>query len=229
MGAARARALMALARAKTATLPPRGVLVDDTGLLDALSSWLGSPDAIGATELPDGLVSELVDRGVDRRAAVTVGRMVLAEPMTGRSRFGAPQGFAGMPAVRWVAVREPEMRARYIVAASRRLTVALLAGRWDAGLRDERRFLDAHVQMGRRRRFAARRVDELAAQRPVLVWRTAGDNRVESRCRALEGRLFTAEAPPDGVWPGAVHPHCRCYPVGWGGFPGHLPQLLGGG
>jgi SPP1 gp7 family putative phage head morphogenesis protein len=144
--------------------------------------------------------------------------LLLDKPLSGRSRYGSPSAFDGMPALRRVATEEPEYRAAYLLAAARRLSAAKTRGDYANALDKERRYLDMHVKAGRGRRAAARKVDEVSeADGPLLVWRTKGDNRVDQRCAMLEGRLFTAADPPDGVYPGAVHPRCRCWAVGWGG------------
>lgn len=222
------RALMAVARAKAASADlckadQRNLLGDEARALKALTDWFASKTAIVATALPADLIEELVTLGVGREAAITVGAMVLAKPMTGRSRHGAPAPFEGMSAMRRVAGEEPSMRAAYVLAAARRLTTALIAavtedGAYDRALKRERRYLDMHVGAGRNRRRAARAVDAVTEENgPLLVWRTQGDSRVEVACAMLEGRLFTADNPPDGAYPGAQHPRCRCYAQSWGG------------
>lgn len=211
------RALMAIARAKASSPYAQLNKVDlfsqivyEGKVLDALTTWFASPDAIGATELPAEVVGELVANGIKREIAVEVGEMVLAKPMTGRTRHGAPSPQDQMTAMRRVASEEPSMRAQYVLAACKRLS---LAEDYSVALTKERRYLDMHVAAGRGRRVAAKKVDALDA--PILVWRTQEDNKVEARCAMLDHRLFTVENPPGGVYPGAVHTHCRCYAVAW--------------
>jgi SPP1 gp7 family putative phage head morphogenesis protein len=223
------RALMAVARAKVVgagqglrdelrKFDASRPLADQSVALHVLTSWFASRDAIAATELPDDVLDVLLSAGVDRLAAIEIGKLLLAKPLSGRSRYGAPSPFDGMPAIRRVASEEPEYRAAYLLAAARRLTLAKTERDYASALDKERRYLDMHVGAGRGRRAAARKVDEVSeADGPLLVWRTQNDNRVDSRCAMLEGRLFTAADPPDGVYPGAVHPRCRCFAVGWGG------------
>lgn len=213
------RALMALARAELLKVDQHHQLVAETALLTALTLWFGSKAAIKATELPDDLVTQLTDAGLDPQVVRTVGRMVLDKPLSGRSRHGAPSPFDGMLATRRVASEEPEMRARYLLAAAKRLTAALLGGTFEAALIMEQRYLRMHVQAGRGRRAAARAVDEVAEKHPnrLLIWHTKQDSRVDSRCAALEGLLFTVGNPPGGEYPGAVHPRCRCWATTWGG------------
>ena len=193
---------MALARAKAAA--------PDT-VLNALAKWLGSREAVGVRELPDELLDQLVHAGIDRQAAIKVARMVLAKPMTGRTRHGAPRKFDGMPAARRIAAEEPELRAEFLFASAQRLTEAIADDREQQGLDAEKRYLDMHVAAGRNRRRAARAVDQIGGNGEVLVWRTAGDKRVEAFCKGMAGRLFTAGNPPGGVYPGAAHLRCRCH------------------
>lgn len=212
------RALMALARVGRQLNKFDRHNADEAAVLAELVTWFASKEAIAATELPERLIGVLVKFGLARRAVVQVGKMVLAKPLTGRSRHGSPRPFEGMPSTRRVASEEPEFRARYVLAATRRLTAAVAADEYEAVLARERHYLDLHVAAGRGRRAAARRVDQVAAtEGPLLVWRTKGDRRVDPRCAAMEGRLFTADHPPDGLLPGTVHPKCRCFAVGWGG------------
>jgi SPP1 gp7 family putative phage head morphogenesis protein len=221
------RALMAIARAKAASLPDEllkfdqsSQLAGETAVLAALAHWFGSRDAIAATELPDALVTQMVGMGLKRNVVQTVGRMVLNKPLSGRSRHGAPSPYEGMPATRRVATEEPEFRAAYLLAAAKRLTTALVDGNLVSALVKERRYLDMHVAAGRGRRAAARAVDEVSEKHPrrLLVWRTRQDSRVDPRCAMLEGRLFTPDNPPGGEYPGAVHPRCRCYATAWAGL-----------
>lgn len=205
---------MALARAKTATLNRPAA---DTAVLAALTAWFASKAAIAATGLPDTLLELLTNLGIDRQVAVAVGEMATVKALSGRSRHGAPAPTGDMTLARRVAIEEPEMRARYVLAAARRLTEALLLDRYGAAWALEQRYLAMHIKAGQNRRAAARRVDKLGSDGQVLVWRTAGDDRVTPDCAALEGRLFQASNPP-GI-PGAMHMLCRCHAELWGHGP----------
>lgn len=219
---ARVKALMALARAKAAgpDLRKASPVASETAVLEQLTAWLASAAAIHATELPGALIDALTGLGADRASAVAAGELVLSRPLSGRTRGGAPQPTARMSAARRVAVEEPRLRAQHVLAAARRLTKARSDGRYDAGIEAEQRYLAQHVAAGRNRRKAAQKVDEAAKNGgPVLVWRTAGDDRVEAICRAMEGRLFTADNPPNGLYPGAAHPRCRCHAEPYGHGP----------
>lgn len=222
---ARVRALMALARAHVSSVTAElakfdtaSPLNDQSVAMYVLTSWFASKDAISATDLPEDVLEVLVSVGVDRQAAAEIGKLILDKPLSGRSRYGTPSAFAGMGALRRVATEEPEYRAAYLLAAARRLTEATASDDYAHALDKERRYLDMHVSAGRGRRAAARKVDDVSeSDGPLLVWQTQQDSRVDPRCSMLEGRLFTADNPPDGVYPGAVHPRCRCYAIGWGG------------
>lgn len=215
---------MALARAKAAAsdlykFDASGQLDAETELLEALTRWFASKAAISAHELPDDLVGQMVGSGLNRDAVLTMGRLVLAKPLTGRSRHGAPSPYDGMPATRRVAAGEPEYRAQYLLASAKRLTASRDEGNYGGALVLERRYLDMHVAAGRGRRAAARAIDDLTEKNPhrLLVWHTKKDSRVDGRCASLEGRLFTPDSPPGGAYPGSVHPRCRCWATPWGG------------
>lgn len=208
------RALMALARAKAAGLGR----ASNAAVLAALVTWFGSKDAVKATTLPERLIRMLVAIGIDREAAEQVGAMATVKALSGRSRHGAPQPTADMTLVRRVASEEPDMRARYVLAASKRLTDAIDADRYADALVVEKTYLAAHVKAGQNRRRAAKRVDDVAKDNnKYFVWRTAGDGRVEAACRAFANRIFPCDNPP--AIPGAVHPQCRCWPEGHGSVP----------
>lgn len=208
---------MALARAKSTRtqLAKLWKAADtDSGVLAALTQWFGSREAIKADSLPQFLVDMLVSVGIDEKAAVQVGEMATVKSLSGRSSSGSPEIKNNMTVTQRVAADEPYMRALYVLAASRRLTKAT---DYDSALDLERTYLASHVSAGQNRRRAAKKVDDLGDN--ILVWRTAGDSRVESRCAMLEGRLFTARNLPNGDIPGAVHPHCRCHAEVWGHGP----------
>lgn len=202
------RALMALARAKAAGT--------DADLLADLADWFGSQPAIAATELPDDLIAKLVARGYTRKAVMEAGRLASSPSMSGRSRYGSPAPKDDMTAARRVAVDEPRLRAQFVIASSHRLTEAEAEDRLSAQLADEQRYRDMHVAMGRKRRQAARQVDDAAkrSRDGWLVWRCAA--KPEAVCAALDGRLFKPDNPP-GAYPGAVHPSCRCHAEPWMG------------
>lgn len=77
----------------------------------------------------------------------------------------------------------------------------------------ERRYFAQHLDAIRGRAMAAMAVDMAAlSYGPLLGWNTVHDSRTSAECRAADGKNFRADAMPVIGWPGAVHPHCRCYP-----------------
>ena len=212
MDESRVRALTALARATLTKADRHGRRRD--AVVALLAAWFASKAAVTAVELPDDLVSAISGLRVAPEAARAAGRLALSVPLTGRTQHGAPTAQDGMTATRKVAVEEPELRAEYTVAAAVRLAEALGAGDLPDGVETEHRYLDQHVDAGRRRRAAAARLDAAARDARWLVWRTAGDDRVDEACRALENRIFPADDPP--AIPGAVHPRCRCHAEPYG-------------
>ncbi|HXJ27404.1 MAG TPA: minor capsid protein, partial [Streptosporangiaceae bacterium] len=74
-------------------------------------------------------------------------------------------------------------------------------------------YLDAHRAAGQNRVKAATAYDRAAAAAGPdgkLRWNAVMDERTTADCAALNGTLFTADKPPGGLLPGAVHPRCRC-------------------
>jgi SPP1 gp7 family putative phage head morphogenesis protein len=126
-----------------------------------------------------------------------------------------------MTAAQLVSSQEPGWRARYTLAAARRLAAGMENGDYSAALARERAYRAAHIAAGKNRRAAARKLDVLGREHDgeLLIWRTRRDDRVSLDCQLLDGRVFPADSPPDGQIPGAVHPRCRCYAVpyrpGW--------------
>jgi hypothetical protein len=207
----------------TAPAPVEQQPVDQQGhpvedaILVALALYFASKLAIGATRLPARLVAQLVALGLSERAVRAAGRIALAPPLTGRRRHGSPTaGGARTTTVRTVASDEPEMRARYTLAAAKRLTQAITLGVYPQALQLERGYLDSHRRAGRRRAQAAAALDRTVAEHgPYLVWTTKNDARVDPACRRLAGTVFTIDNLPsvDGTpaIPGALHGgECRC-------------------
>lgn len=192
---------------------------DRDAIIAALILWFGSAAAVSAARLPADLIRQLVASGLSERAVRAAARITMAPPLTGRRRGGSPTPHPGMTAARAVASEEPQMRAQYLVKASERLTEANQNGVFLQALRLEEHYLDQHTAAGRNRARAAAALDQVAAEHgPWLVWRTAGDARVEADCRALSGTVFTVDDLPKvhglPVMPGAVHPQCRCEAIG---------------
>jgi len=229
MAEAQVRALMALARAtvrkqapaQVDTVEQRNHVTEEAAVIAALAAWFATAFAITAVKLPAHLIAELVELGVPARAAGTAGELGLSVRLTGRTRHGSPAPHAGMTLTRQVAADEPTMRARFVLAAARRLALGLTDDEFTAAEKRERHYLELHVAAGRKRRAAAAAVDEVAASSATgfMRWNTQQDTRVTPDCRLLEGRLFTADNLPAGAIPGAVHMSCRCFATAWGGAP----------
>lgn len=130
------------------------------------------------------------------RAAITAGRPI--------RRFGPPT------MVKRVAVNEPIMRARYLLAAAKRLAKAAAEGRFTAALRREQAYLAAHRRAGLRRAAVARAYDEVARGQTFLKWVAVMDQKTTPDCAAKNGSVWNVSNPPFPP-PGAVHPHCRCH------------------
>lgn len=113
-------------------------------------------------------------------------------------------------------------RAQFVLAAAHRITAALTTARSDGvslrqALSDsvsrERRYYGQHLEAMWNRAAAAAQVDSAASSYGSLLgWNTVRDSHTSAECRAASGANFSTEAMPLIGWPGAVHPHCRCYP-----------------
>ena len=113
-------------------------------------------------------------------------------------------------------------RAQFTLAAARRgmdaIRTARSQGKSAASalaelLPKERRYFGQHLDAIRNRAQAAMDVDMAALMYgPLLGWNTIHDSRTSAECRAADGKNFRADVQPAIGWPGAVHPHCRCYP-----------------
>lgn len=191
---------------------------EEAAVIAALVVFFASVAAVKATLLPARLVDKLVALGLEPRAVRAAGRLAMAPPLTGRGRYGSPTRTTG-PAtttLRTVKAEEPLMRARYVLAASKRLTRAIrLSKRADqqkpkpegepkskvdlfvTAVRVEKVYLDQHRQAGQNRARAAAALDKAAAEagpNGKLRWTThpeKGD--VTPDCEELEGRLFTLD------------------------------------
>ena len=130
-------------------------------------------------------------------------------------------GFFG-PATATVARLNHMRNAQFVVAASRRLqaNVAAASSRGtsraqalaDAAAR-ERRYYGQHLLANWARDGAAAQVDSAAMTHGLLLgWHTVLDGRTSPECRAADRHNFRADQMPLIGYPGAVHPHCRCWP-----------------
>jgi hypothetical protein len=203
----------------------QGLTDGEEAALVALALFFASVTAVNATLLPALLVRRLTGLGLSARAVQAAGRLTLEPALTGRTRWGSPtvvdepapnpfglasaRRFGPPTMVKRMAANEPTMRARYLLAAAKRLTRAAAEGRFTAGLRREQTYLAAHRRAGQRRAKAARAYDVAAHGQLFMVWVTAGDSRVDPHCAALAGSVWSVDRPPVPC-PGAVHPWCRC-------------------
>jgi hypothetical protein len=123
-------------------------------------------------------------------------------------------------------------RAQFAVASSRRLAGDLASARSRNtsrgqalldGISRERRYYGQHMGAIWNRMQAAARVDAAAdAYGLLLGWYTVLDSHTSAECRAANGKNFRADNRPLIGYPGAVHPHCRCFP----GMPHSGARLL---
>ncbi len=203
----------------------QGLTPQEEAVIAALALFLASVIAVKAITLPGYLVDRMVALGLNRRAVRAAGKLTLEPALTGRGRWGSPtvedeptdpfsqftavRKFGRPTMVRRMAANEPMMRARYLLAAAKRMTKAAAEGRFTAGLKREQTYLDAHRRAGRRRAKAAQAYDVAARGQLFMVWVTAGDNRVDPHCAQLAGSVWSVDRPPVPC-PGAVHPWCRC-------------------
>jgi hypothetical protein len=133
------------------------------------------------------------------------------------------QGMIG-PATRNTLNLNVLRRAQFTLMAAGRInddiTQARSAGRPGGivqalldGIERERRFYGQHLTAGWNRMDAAARVDAAASAHGLLLgWNAVHDQNTSAECRAADGRNFRADYMPVIGYPGAVHPHCRCYP-----------------
>ena len=178
----------------------------EEAVVAAIAAYLATRAAVAAVRLPGVLVGRLMALGLSQRAVREAGRMVMAPPLTGRTRWGSPAASSPgvvVSAARTVAVDEPMMRARYLFNAARRLTDAIITGDFPAALKKERRYMAQHRAAGLGRRAGAAAVDAVAARaNGYLVW--VGGTCPE--CKPLDGQVFRVgnmPLPPR-------HFHCAC-------------------
>ena len=142
-------------------------------------------------------------------------------------------GFYG-PATAQIARLNLIRRAQFMVNSSRRFNEVL--ARVAAGGADprellqqmalERRWYGQHQEAVWNRMQAAAVVDSRVMDYgPLLGWYAVNDRKTSLECRKANRHNFRADDMPAIGFPGAVHPHCRCWP----GPPIRGAALLGGG
>lgn len=103
-------------------------------------------------------------------------------------------------------------RAAYLVNAVQRVAAAPDLA---TGLAREKQLFAAHLKASKRRIEAAKNTLNQASETGghLLGWGGILDDRTTPDCRWLIGKNFDAANPPEGLYPGARHVNCRCYPV----------------
>lgn len=188
----------------------QGLTPEEEAIIAALALFLASVVAVKAITLPGYLVDRMVSLGLNRRAVRAAGKLTLEPALTGRTRWGSPLSrFGPQTMVRRMAAQEPRYRARYLLAAAKRLTAAAARRELTAGLSREQTYLDAHRRAGQRRAKIAREYDEVARGQTFLRWAAVMDERTTPDCAAMDGSIWSVDRPPVPP-PGAVHPWCRC-------------------
>jgi hypothetical protein len=153
-------------------------------------------------------------RGADAlamNAAITV-TMAYPPPATGVSG----------PATLAIARMNYMRRAQFVVSAYHRLDQDILAARSNgssipaalaAGVDNERKYYGQHLDAMWNRAKAAAQTDSTALTYGDLIgWNTVIDARTSTECRAADRHNYHASDMPVIGYPGAVHPHCRCFP-----------------
>jgi len=149
-----------------------------------------------------------------RREALTAALQVVMDRPPDRT------GFYG-PATAQIARLNLIRRAQFMVNSSRRFNETL--ARVAAGGADprellrqmdlERRYYGQHQEAVWNRMQAAAVVDSRVMDYgPLLGWYSVNDRRTSPECRAAHRHNFRADDMPRIGFPGAVHPHCRCWP-----------------
>jgi len=192
--------------------PSSPVTATDTAIIAALATALASavtPMAVLTSLLPSFRTSQ-----VQPASMLAVLDMVMSFPP---ERTGVA-GSASLTTARQNYLR----RAQFALAAGRRVTSDLTEARshgqpLQKALADaiarERRYFGQHLDAMWNRAKAAAQVDSAAmTYGNLLGWNTVLDARTSTECKAANGKNFEATAIPLIGWPGAVHPHCRCYP-----------------
>jgi hypothetical protein len=160
------------------------------------------------------LAAVFLRAGIGRAALEAALGVVMSFPP---DRSGAP-GPATLNMIRQNELR----RAQFLVACSRRLEDSIREGDargldpeavLNAAVARERRYLAQHAEAIWGRTMAGARVDSAASlYGPLLGWNTVLDSHTSAECKAADGKNFQADRVPVIGYPGAVHPHCRCYP-----------------
>jgi hypothetical protein len=192
--------------------PPASTQQDDQQLAAEVAIVLGT--AVTAAQALAALAALFAAAGIVSAALSGSLSVVYGMPP---ERLGA-MGPATLSTSRTNTLR----RAQFVVASSRRLAGDLIEARAHGtsytqalsdGIVRERRYYGQHLGAIWNRMQAAARVDAAAGTYgDLLGWYTVLDKHTSAECRAANGRNFYATASPVIGYPGAVHPHCRCFP-----------------
>jgi hypothetical protein len=103
-------------------------------------------------------------------------------------------------------------RAAYLLNALRRIAAAPDLA---TGIQREKALFAAHLDASKKRTQAAKASNDMtdSTNSTILGWGGILDDRTTPDCRWLIGKNFEAHSPPDGLYPGARHRNCRCFPV----------------
>jgi len=191
----------------------------DAALIAAIVAALATYTTAAA--LTGALKAPFKAAGISGAALSAAAALVVSAPQDAVKATG--------PASRQVMRTNLLRRAQFVLAAARRTQQAVKAARSQdqpvmAAIRDaltiEKQYLSQHVAANAGRVEAASAVDAAAAKHgPLLGWLAVKDSHTTAECRGASGKNFRADRPPvlsDGTvaFPGTVHVHCRCVPVG---------------
>jgi SPP1 gp7 family putative phage head morphogenesis protein len=215
--------------------PPDQLTAADA-VVALLAAWVaaqGAQAAARAALTPARILAALVEFGFPRQVARATLQLAL------QAGVGVPAAptTPGAVAQRMTARAEPIWRARYLLAAGKRMAAAYQAPPRRPGQRSpsglvewtpermtpteaarhafqlERGYLAQHRQAQTNRARAAAEVDAAGARwGDVLGWYATRDSRTTWDCLRLHGKTFRVDDPPGGHYPGAVHARCRCRP-----------------
>lgn len=196
--------------------PTQELSAAELAAVAAVAAWITASGAATIPPVPPvPVLRRLVRLGLSARAVRAVVRLIAAGASAGvvARLVGVPRQrrHPGVSMARMTAAREPLMRARYLLNASKRLTRALQEGRFTPALARERTYLAAHLNAQAKRAKVADDYDRAATRTRTgrLRWVARLDDRTSPDCRARHGDTWPLDDPPYPP-PGAVHLQCRC-------------------
>jgi hypothetical protein len=192
--------------------PPPGDAGQDALVLAVASALLTASTVDAAVQAASSAVKVTGAAALGLRAALGI---VMSFPPAQDSFYGQ----AGQQAARQNLLR----RAQFTVSAAKRLSQDVsraisarqpVAAALSAGIDRERRFYGSHLlAIWNRTRAAAQTDTAVMTYGDLLGWATVLDTKTSKDCRDANGKNYYASAMPVIGYPGAVHPHCRCYPT----------------